>query len=115
MLLLVACAIATGFANPPAADFQILSPRQNAVVPGEVVEVTGAGAPAGATIEVEVLTNDWWPQTGKSRVNDDGTWSYSPVYLSGQGRFDNHTIKATVVQNGRRGKTSSVAGIVRKP
>src|ERR1035441_9807768 len=96
--------IVTSSATLTAADFQILSPRSNTVVPGQVVEISGTGADPTGTIEVEVMTNDWYPQTGKARVNSDGTWTYSPVFLSGQGTYDNHTIKASVVKDGRRGK-----------
>jgi hypothetical protein len=107
-------AIVTSSATLAAADFQILSPRPNTVVPGQVVEISGTGADPTGTIEVEVLTNDWYFQTGKASVNSDGTWTYSPVFLSGQGTYNNHTIKATIVKNGRRGKSVSVGGIVRK-
>jgi len=107
-------AIVTSSTTPAATDFQILSPRPNTVVPAQVVEISGTGADPTGTIEVEVLTNDWYPQTGKARVNSDGTWTYSPVFLSGQGTYNNHTIKATVVKDGRRGKSVSVGGIVRK-
>ena len=106
--------IVTSSATLTAADFQILSPRSNTVVPGQVVEISGTGADPTGTIEVEVMTNDWYPQTGKARVNSDGTWTYSPVFLSGQGTYNNHTIKASVVKDGRRGKSTSVSGIVRK-
>ena len=99
---------------PAATEFQIFSPRANSVVPGQMVGVSGAGADPAGTIEVEVLTNDWYPQTGRARVNADGTWTYSPVFLSGQGPFNNHTIKATIVKDGRRGRSVSVGGIVRK-
>jgi hypothetical protein len=101
-------------AMPAATEFQIFSPRANSVVPGQMVGVSGAGADPAGTIEVEVLTNDWYPQTGRARVNADGTWTYSPVFLSGQGPFNNHTIKATIVKDGRRGRSVSVGGIVRK-
>jgi hypothetical protein len=107
-------AIACSLAMSAATEFQILSPRANSVVPGQVVEVTGVGADPAGSIEVEVLTNDWYPQTGKARVSADGSWTYSPVFLSGQGQFNNHTIKATIVKDGRRNKSVSVGGVIRK-
>jgi hypothetical protein len=107
-------AIASSLVVSAATEFQILSPRANSVVPGQVVEISGVGADPTGSVEVEVLTNDWYPQTGKARVNADGTWTYSPVFLSGQGPFNNHTIKASIVKDGRRAKSVSVGGVVRK-
>src|SRR5690349_20592008 len=101
-------AIVIPSAKPAATEFQISSPRANTVVQGQVVEVSGVGADPSGSIEVEVMTNDWYPQTGKARMNADGSWTYSPVFLSGQGTYNNHTIKATIVKDGRRGKSVSV-------
>src|SRR4051794_21951680 len=101
-------------ATPAAGGFQISSPHPNTVVSSQVIEISGGGADPGGTIVVELLTNDWYPQTGKCRVNSDGSWSYGPVFLSGQGPYNNHSIRATIVKDGRRGKSVTVAGIVRK-
>lgn len=102
------------FAGPAGHDFQITSPRANAAVPGEVIEVSGVGADPSGTVELEVLTNDWYLQDGKARVNADGSWTYSPVHLSGKGVFNNHTLKATIVKDGHRGQSVTISGIVRK-
>src|SRR5690348_13329047 len=91
------------FAGSTGHDFQIKNPRPNAVVAGEVIEVSGVGADPSGTIELEVLTNDWYLQDGTARVNADGSWTYSPVHLSGKGVFNNHTLKATIVKDGHRG------------
>lgn len=101
-------------ATPAGQEFQITSPRANAVVPGEVIECSGTGADPAGTIEVAVMTNAWYTQTGKANVNPDGTWTYSPIYLSGQGQYSSHTIKATIIKGGSRGKSATVGGIVRK-
>jgi hypothetical protein len=102
------------FAGSTGHDFQITNPRPNAVVPGEVIEVSGVGADPGGTVELEVLTNDWYLQDGKARVNADGSWTYSPVHLAGKGVFNNHTLKATIVKDGHRGQSVTVSGLVRK-
>lgn len=101
-------------AGPAGHDFQIKNPRPNTAVPGEVIEVSGVGADPNGTIELEVLTNDWYLQDGTARVNADGSWTYSPVHLSGKGAFNNHTLKATIVKDGHRGQSVTVSGIVRK-
>jgi len=104
--------------GPPASsttpEFRITSPRANSVVPSEVIEVSGAGADPTGTIEIEVLTNNWYRQNGEARINADGTWSFSPVHLEGQGTYNNHTLRATIVKGGRRIKSVTVGGIVRK-
>lgn len=96
------------------AQLQITSPRANATVSGDVIELTGTGADPAGTLEVEVLTNHWYAQDGTTRINPDGSWTYSPVYVSGQGAFNNHTIRVTQIKDHRRGKSTSVGGIVRK-
>lgn len=102
------------FGGSTGHDFQITNPRPNAVVPGEVIEVSGLGADPNATVELEVLTNDWYLQDGTARVNADGSWTYSPVHLSGKGVFNNHTLKATIVRDGHRRQSVTVSGLVRK-
>ncbi len=101
-------------AESAAAQFQITTPHANAVVPGEVIEVSGVGADPAGTIEIEVLTNDWYLQDGKARINPDGTWTFSPIHLAGKGTYNNHTIKATIVKGGRRLNSVTVSGIVRR-
>lgn len=101
-------------ALPAEQQLQITSPKANATVSGEVIELTGTGADPSGGLEVEVLTNQWWPQDGVGRINPDGSWTYSPVYLSGKGSFNNHAIRVTQVKDHRRGKSTIVAGIVRK-
>ncbi|HYA41034.1 MAG TPA: hypothetical protein VEF34_07005 [Syntrophobacteraceae bacterium] len=102
-----------GPAHP--AEFQITYPASDSSVSGRVVEITGVGADPGGTIQVEVLTNEWYVQTGTPRINPDGSWSYAPCYLAGQGEFNNHTIRATIIKDGKRLRSTSVHGVVRKP
>jgi hypothetical protein len=101
-------------ALPAEQQLQITSPKANATVSGEVIELAGTGADPSGGLEVEVLTNQWWPQDGVGRINPDGSWSYSPVYLSGKGSFNNHAIRVTQIKDHHRGKSTIVAGIVRK-
>jgi hypothetical protein len=101
-------------ATSTTSEFQIKTPRANAVVQGEVNEVCGVGADPAGTVEVEVLTDHWYLQDGDARINrEDGTWCFSPVHLAGKGTFNNHTLRATVIKDGRRVKSTAVSGIVR--
>lgn len=112
--LVVLLAGLTRFASSAEPELRITSPKANAIVQGDVIELTGTGADSAGTLEVEVLTNRWYPQDGTARINADGSWTFSPVYVSGQGAFNNHTIRVTQVKDRRRGKSVAVAGIVRK-
>jgi len=107
-------AVLTSLARSATSEFQITAPKANAVVPGEVIEVSGVGADPNGTVEIEVLTNDWYLQDGKVRINPDGTWTFSPVHLAGKGTYNNHTVRATIVKDGHRGKAVTVSGIVRR-
>jgi hypothetical protein len=100
-------------AKSAASDFEIKTPHANAVVQGEVNEVCGVGADPAGTVQVEVLTNSWYLQDGDARVNSDGNWCFSPVHFAGKGTFNNHTLRATIVKEGRRVKSATVGGIVR--
>jgi hypothetical protein len=112
LLIILALSVFLGIAA--AADFQINNPKPNTSVPGEVIEVSGVGADPTASVQIEVLTNAYYLQDGQARVNADGTWTYGPVHLAGKGTFNNHTIRATIIKNGQRGKSTTVGGLVRK-
>jgi hypothetical protein len=43
-----------------------------------------------------------------------GVGPYSPVHLSGKGVFNNHTLKVTIVKDGRRGQSVTLSGLIRK-
>lgn len=92
----------------------IASLKDNATVAGSPIIVKGTGADPAATLEVRVLTTAWFPQDGKGSIASDGTWSYGPVHLGGQGAYNNHTIEVTLVKNSARGESTSVSGIVRR-
>jgi len=112
--IIVCLSVFSTWAKPTAPEFQITSPRDNAVVPGEVIEVSGVGADPAGTVEITVLTDKWYVQDGDARINSDGTWTFSPVHLGGKGAYNNHTIRATIIRDGRRGKSVKVSGIVRR-
>jgi hypothetical protein len=114
--VLFAAAILLGLTLPaaaPASSLVITYPKDNMHVSGEVVEITGTGADPKGQLEVSVLTNTWYPQDGTASINADGSWSYAPCSLSGKGKYNNHTIKVTIIKNGKRGASASVHGIVR--
>ncbi len=102
-----------------ASKFTITYPKENAMVQGKTIVLRGQGVESGATLEGSVLTNDLYKQDrAKATINQDGSWTFGPVYLDGMGEFNNHTIQVTVIRmvNGKlqRGDTATVGGIVRK-
>jgi hypothetical protein len=98
-----------------ARDFRITRPGANTVALGQVIDVSGVGADPTGTVEIEVFTNEWYAQNGKAVIKADGTWTFSPVHLIGKGTYNNYTIRASVVKDGHREKSVTVAGIIRKP
>lgn len=96
------------------AQLRISYPSSNSTVPGPVIVLRGVGADPAGTLEVQVLTNEWYLQTGRPMINSDGSWSYSPCNLGGQGQYNNHTIQVTIIRDGRRGESAEVTGIVRR-
>jgi hypothetical protein len=110
----VICILILGIPFLYSADFKITYPAPNSTVRGEVIEIEGTGATQGATIEVSVLTNAWYVQDGKAEIMRDGTWTYAPCYLSGKGRFNNHSIKARLIKDGSPLTSATVGGIVRE-
>ena len=114
---LAACSVfglVVGCARVADAELQITYPPANSTVPGRVIELSGSGADPDGTLEVEVLTNEWYPQTGVPKINRDGSWTYAPCHLGGQGEYNNHTIRVNVVKDGKRGSSASVRGVVRQ-
>lgn len=112
--LVIPVLIMLSVATVANAAIKITYPTPNSTVTGEVIEVKGTGADPNGQIQIEVLTNKWYIQDGIASVNPDGTWSYAPCYLSGQGKSNNHTIRVTVIKDGKPGSSDSVAGIRRQ-
>lgn len=113
--LLVLAVVAIGFAVVVSGSaLKITYPADNAHVSGKVIELTGTGADPMGQLEVSVFTDNNYVQNGKAIVHGDGSWSYAPVYLSGQGEFNNHTIRVTIISNGKRLSSATVRGIVRR-
>lgn len=112
--LFVLAAICFGSTSASAEDFAITYPEPRSTVRAEVIEIEGTGAVPGATIEVKVLTNDWYLQDGETTIHENGTWSYGPCHLSGKGRFDSHTIRATLIEDGEELAIATVREVVRE-
>jgi hypothetical protein len=118
-LTVITIGVAARSAAPSAyniadAKLEITSPKSNSTVAGAVIQISGKGADPAGTLEVDVLTNDWYAQKGEARINADGTFTFAPVYLGGQGQFNNHTIRVTQVKAGKRITAASVEGIRRR-
>jgi hypothetical protein len=95
--------------------FRITEPKSESEVTTNVITVKGEGARPGDSIEVHVQTNQWYAQKGKYEIDPDGTWSYGPCHLRGEGEYRlNHTIKATLIREGKA-ITSSTVEKVRAP
>ena len=70
--------------------FAISFPTDNSTADTDIVTVRGTGAPADASVEIDVFTNEWYPQNGTSEIDPEGNWAYSPCYLKGQGSYKRH-------------------------
>lgn len=114
LCVLMLCAILLFYTRSAQAKLKISYPLSNSTVPARVVEIKGVGADPSGTIEIEVLTNEWYRQDGTPRINPDGSWTYGPCHLAGQGQFNNHTIRVTIIKGGKRGESTSVSGVVRQ-
>jgi len=99
--------------RPHSSQFRLIYPISDSVVPTNIIMLRGVGALRDDNFEVEVFTNDWYPQTGQAKIDPDGSWTYGPCYLSGQGAFNNHTIRVTLIRNGVRVASAIATGIRR--
>jgi hypothetical protein len=101
-------------ASTAQKKLKITWPTDNETVTTPTIVLRGSGAAPTDTIVVSVFTDRSYPQKGTFTINSDGSWSFSPVYLSGEKPYDSHTIEATIIRNGVRGETASVSGIRRQ-
>jgi len=86
--------------QPASREFAITYPASNSKVNRDIITVHGTGAQPGTTVEIDVFTDTWYTQNGAAEIRGDGTWSYSPCYLKGQGSFKlNHNIRARLMSN----------------
>jgi hypothetical protein len=98
----------------PSGDIQTMA-KSNCGVPvfGQVFH-----AEANWQVQVEVFTNDWyiqdkWYSNGRAPVID-GKWAMPDAVLAGQGSFNNHHIRATLLDDaGNAIASDEVSGIVR--
>lgn len=94
-----------------APNFRITTPKPNAVVPGAVIEISGLDADPTGTLEIEVLTNQWYLQDGKVRINTDRTWTFSLFIYLGRANKQPY-VAGDDRQDGQRGTSATVSGIV---
>lgn len=89
--------------------------RSNCTIP---IVGRAYNAGAGWHVRVEVYTNQWWVQDkwyadGLAPIVD-GLWAMPEVYLAGQEVYNNHSIRATLVDDqGVPVSMDEVSGIVR--
>jgi hypothetical protein len=75
-------------------------------------------AKPGWHVRIEVLTNEWyvqdkWYDDGLAPIIN-GMWSMPEIILGGQGQYDNHSIRATLVDEfGTPQASDEVDGIIR--
>ena len=108
------CAVWVFWDGTAYAELQITYPTSNSTVPGRVVALKGTGADPNSSLEVIVVTSEEFLQTGTPRINQDGSWTYAPCHLAGQGEYNNHTIFVTIIRAGIRGESTSISGVVRR-
>ncbi|HID64850.1 MAG TPA: hypothetical protein EYP49_19195, partial [Anaerolineae bacterium] len=109
--------------TPTTPSVRIEHPRDIATTvtkPNCAIPIFGRayGAGGGWHVKVEVFTNDWyvqdkWYPDGLAPIVDD-MWSVPEVFLAGQGGFNNHRIRVTLVdETGVPVASDEVTGIVR--
>ena len=103
----------------PDADksdpFNITYPDSGGTVSKGTVTMKGVGISKDVQdYSVRVKTDGWYNQTGKLTTSENGSWSYSPLYLSGQGQYNNHTIEMKVNYTDGSSDKDTVTGIVRQ-
>ena len=67
--------------NAPSARFAITEPKSRTEVDRNEIVVRGVGAQPGDSIKVEVLTDNWYLQTGRYDLGSGGSWTFAPCYL----------------------------------
>lgn len=114
-------------AIPPTATVQIDHPDGNSATVAKAncaIPIFGKvyHAQPGWKVRVEVYTNAWyrqdkWYADGEAPIVD-GQWAVPEVILAGQGQYNNHKIRATVVDEtgspvGNPAVSAEIDGIVR--
>lgn len=101
--------------------FAITWPTNGEVVstsPIGTITIRGVGAVPKSKIEVSVKTDAWNPQTYNAQVNinSDGTWTFEPCYLKGQGDYKkHHTIQAKMTTPDGQTFMALVENVATKP
>ena len=85
-----------------STQFGITFPKEGAIMDQDIITVRGTGAQPNTTVEIDVFTNDWYPQSGTPQVSGND-WSYGPCYLKGQGPYKlHHNIRARLMKDGQQ-------------
>lgn len=98
----------------PQAGLSITDPRSGEGVESEVITVRGVGLRDPSATTVRVFTDRWYEQAGTLHHSDNNSWSYGPVYLSGQGVYNKHTIRMEVIHSDGTQEAAEVTRIVRQ-
>lgn len=99
--------------DPVTADFAITYPVSGGTAPYRTT-ITGVGIKKEvASYDCTVQTDKKYTQVGTLKVNSDGTYSYSPLYLGGLGQYNDHTIEMKINYKDGTFEQASVTGVVR--
>ena len=98
----------------PKAALGITEPLTGSRVHSGDITIRGVGLRDYAIINVTVFTDKWYAQAGALHHSDNNSWSYEPVFLGGEGRFNHHTIRVEITHTDGSRETAEVAGIVRE-
>lgn len=107
-------------AEPAVTIAHPIGDTDTATKPNCTVPVVGRayGAGPGWKVKVEVFTDAWYTQdkwyAGGLAPIGDGAWAMPEIYLAGQGAYNDHRIRATLVdETGTAVISDEVTGIVR--
>lgn len=97
-------------------DFAIVWPQSGETVTSDRISIKGVGLEENYThIEVRVKTDKWYDQpTTINEHSHNNSWRASPVYLKGQGQYNNHTIEMKVFYDDGTTDFSKVSDIIRQ-
>jgi hypothetical protein len=99
--------------QPVSANFAITYPASGTVVPYQTT-IEGVGIKKPVTrYRCTVGTDRPYDQVGSLNVNDDGSWTYYPVYFGGLGEYaSKHSLELMVVYNDGTWESCQNNGII---
>lgn len=103
-------------AENSSQTFAITSPNSGDIVTINPIKLCGVGLKRSklTNFRVRVKTDDWYEQNGNLDNSSKSSWEYSPVYVSGQGEYNNHTIEVTASYNDGTSDSATLENIVRQ-